>query len=201
MNCRFGAGMAVASTPTYRGGTKTFVSISDSANTTYRQEIYDYTGTLTTDTTDIRAGGASDGTTPIAWKVATTAGPTWWDPFECFEIVKWCAVTGSPITVSIPILSNASLTNAQIWPEVSYLGNSTCPIASLASGGTANILAAGTAWPGDSVSSWTTTGVSGPVKQTISATFTPQQVGYVRVKVKVAAPSLTVRIDPLLQGF
>lgn len=200
-NCLLGAGVTIAASPTFRGGAKTFVGISDSASTTCRQEIYDYPGTLTTDTTDIRSGGANDGTTPISWKVVTSANANWWDPFECFEIVKWCVATGSPITVSIAIMGNATLTNADIWPDVEYLGNASYPIASLASGGTANLLATGSAWPADSVSSWTTSGVTGPVQQTISATFTPQLVGYVRVKVKVARPNQTVRIDPLLQGF
>jgi hypothetical protein len=111
--------------------------------------------------------------------------------------------TGSPVTVSIPVLSNAALTNADIWPEVDYLGSSGVPISTLASGRVANLLSStsATAWPTDGTSNWTTTGIVGPVQQILSVTFTPQIAGFVRVKVKVAKPSQTVRIDPLLQGF
>lgn len=202
-NCKLGSGVTVAATPTTRGGAETYLTISDSANTTYRQEKYAYEGTLTADTTDVRSGGASDGTTPIAWKVVTTANADAAFPFECFEIAKWNGSVGSPITVSIPIMSNATLKTSDIWPEVEYLGNGSFPISSLASGRVADLLpsTAGSNWATDSVSSWTTTGVSGPVLQTLSVTFTPQQVGYVRVRIKVAKASQTVRIDPLLQGF
>lgn len=201
VNCKFGAGVTVAATPNNRGGSITYVSISDSSGTTYRQEKYDYRATLTTDTTDIRAGGASDGTTPIAWKVVTTANANWWDAFECFEILKWNSAVGSPITASVPVMSNATLTTADIWAEAEYLGDASSPRSLMATGGTADALATGSAWATDGVSSWTTTGVVSPVQQLLSVTFTPQQVGWVRIKVKVAKPSQTLRIDPLIQGF
>lgn len=203
VNCKFGTSSTVAATPTEPGGAETYVTISDSANTTYRQEKYAFEGILTTDTVDIRAGGASDGTTPISWEVVTTANANLQNPFTCMDIAKWNGTTGSPITVSVPVMSNATLTNADIWLEAEALDNASFPISSLTSGRVANLLptTSPTNWPLDVVSIWTTTGVSGPVQQTLSVTFTPQQVGYIRVKVRVAKLSQTVRIDPLLQGF
>ena len=202
-NCKLGSGVTVASAPGPVWGGSVRVQNSDSSNTTYRQELYASEGTLTTDTTDVRSGGASDGVTPIAWKVATTASATIVEPFETFEIAKWCGATGSAITASIPILSNQTLTNAQIWLEAEYLGTSGYPVTSMTSGRVANLLPSTTAaaWVTDGASVWTTTGITGPVQQTLSVTFTPQLPGIVRIKVKIAAASLTVRIDPKIQGF
>jgi hypothetical protein len=96
-------------------------------------------------------------------------------------------------------MSNATLTNADVWPEVEYLGSSGSPLGFVASGGLADPLATPAYWALDATSVWVTTGVSGPVQQTLSVAFTPQLVGYVRVRIKVAKASQTLRIDPLLR--
>lgn len=204
VNCKLGASVSVSAQS--QGGPgygEIQVINSDSSATGYRMEKYNYAGVFTTDTTDVRSGGASDGVTPIAWKVVTTANAQIAFPFECFEIVKWNGGVGSPITASIPVMSNATLTNADIWLDVEYLGSGSAPQASLQSGRVADLLGttSTTNWPTDSTSVWTTTGVTGPVQQMLSATFTPQMAGWVRIKVKIAKPSLTIRIDPLVQGF
>ena len=199
-NCKLGASVTVASGSAVPLSQRVDVINCDSGATNYRNERYDYAGTLTTDTVDIRSGGASDGTTPIAHKVITTANANSTFPFECFDILEWWGTgIGSSHTISIPIMSNATLTNANIWPEVEYLGSASFPQGSVASGGLADPLATPANWATDSVSSWTTTGVSGPVKQTLSVSFTPQQAGPIRVRIKVAVASQTLRIDPLLQ--
>ena len=204
INCKFGASVTLVGSGSQRGVGNVNMVISDSSNTSYNQQLINYTGTLTTDIVDVRSGGASDGTTPIAWKVVSTANSNWWDPFVCFEIDRWfpapgdTKTVGQSVTASVAIMSNATLTTAQIWPSVQYLGNSSYPISSEASGGTADPLASGSNWAIDSTSSWTTTGVSGPVQQTLSVSFTPQQVGWIRLKVKVAKASQTLRIDPLI---
>lgn len=201
LNCKLGAGVTVTAANTTPQSSRVDVINSDSGATGYRMERYRFAGTLTTDTVDIRSGGASDGVTPVAWKVTTNSntGPVY--SFECFEIATWCGQVGAPVTLAIPIMSNATLTNADIWPEVEYLGDATTPKASRVSGAPATALTAGTAWPLDGVSSWTTTGVTGPVQQVMNVTFTPRTVGDVRVKIKIAKPSLTVRIDPKPQGI
>ena len=72
-DCKLGSSVTVAATPAGPGRTETSLIRCDSGDTNYRTEKYSYMGVLTTETTIVRTGGASDGTTPIAWKVVTTA--------------------------------------------------------------------------------------------------------------------------------
>ena len=58
-------------------------------------------GLLTEETTIVRTGGATDGTTPIAWKVVTTANCVYSRPFECPPIAVWNDTTGSARTATI----------------------------------------------------------------------------------------------------
>lgn len=194
LNCRLGASVTVAGTPTVVGGRVT-VQISDSGATGYRQEIYDYAGTLTPETTIVETGGASDGVQALSWKVVSTANAKQIQPFQTFQIAQWNTSTGSSKTATIEIINDGTtLKNTEVWVEVEYLSSSSYPLASFVSSGT-DVLAAGTSIPTSSVT-WTTTGISSPVKQYLQVTFTPQMVGYVRATVYVGKASQTLYIDP-----
>jgi hypothetical protein len=201
INCKFGSGVTVAGAALNAAGPEVYVTNSDSANTTTRAEKYTYEGTLITDTTDVRSGGAAANGTAFAWEVTTTANNTKAFPFECPLIAVKSTLVGSTRTVSIPIMSNATLTNADVWPEVLYMGSTSTPLGTLANGRVADLLqtTTPTSWALDSVSSWTTTGVTGPVKQMLSVSFTPEQVGDYLIRIKIAKPSQTLRIDPMPQ--
>lgn len=197
VGCRLGASVTVSSAAGSPWNGTVDVIDCDSGATNYRTERYGFQATLTTETTDVRSGGASDGTTPFARKVVTNGNANAVFPFECIDIIQWVGSgLGSSKTASIAIMSNATLTNADIWPEVYYFGNASYPLQSIASGGLADPLASASNWATDGVSSWTTTGVSGPIQQTLSVSFTPQLAGYVRIRIKVAKASQTLRYDP-----
>lgn len=193
-NCKLGSSVTVAGAPAAPGGPFVDLINSDSAATGYRQERYRYQGTLTTETTVVRTGGANDGDTTISWKIVTTANAKRQSPFESFEIVRWFAAGAHTATFEV-ITDNVVLTNADLWVEAQYLGNSSYPISSLATTAPANQLTAGSNLTTSSAT-WTTTGLTTPKPQSAQVSFTSDLDGYVRFVFKVAKASTTVRIDP-----
>lgn len=137
------------------------------------------------------------GTETLTWKVTTTANANAPFPFECWPITIQNTTTGSAKTVTIhTVTDNVTLTNADIYLEVEYLGTGSSSRSSLATGASFPILATVANWATSSAS-WTTTGLTTPVKQDITVTFTPQVSGLFRIIVKIAKASTTVYVSPL----
>lgn len=196
-NCKLGASLTIAGVPTSPNSGQINVLISDSGTQQYRQERYTYHATLTSEIVVVPTlQQASDGTTALTWKIVTTANNSAVAPFETFTYGEWIDSVGSPITRTFEIINDATtLTNAEVWAEAQYLGSSATPVASLASSGPADILAAGSSLT-TSGAAWTTTGITTPVAQQVAVTFTPQMKGYVRIVFKVARASKTLWINP-----
>lgn len=170
--------------------------VSDGSATGYRQEIYSYGGTLTTETTIVRTGGASDGVQAISHKMVSGANAKKFTELEGFPYAIWNDVIGVPRTLTVEIINDGvTLKNDEVWLEAEYLGSATDPLASYVSNGVADVLAAGANLPTSS-ETWTTTGLTTPVKQYLQVTFTPQMKGFVRFLVKVARASKTVYVCP-----
>ncbi len=193
VNCKLGASVVVAATPTSRAGNTASLVVSDSGATGYRQERYLYEGTLTAETTFILTGGASDGVTPISWKVVSTANAKPLFPFESFPIAVWNTST-SLVTATVEIESNATLTNADCWLEVETLDTSGFPISAAHSSAPATPLTTASNLPTSSAT-WAG-GLGSAVKQYLQVTFTPALAGYVRGVVKVGKASQTLYINP-----
>ena len=187
--------MTIAANAASNGGLEATVIRSDSGDTNYRIEKYAFTGTQTTETTIVRDGGASDYTTPISWKVISTATCKPEVPFECLPISIWNETVGSPITVEVYAIKASGLpTNADIWIDVQYLGTSGSPIASKATSGKVDGLATPTTYSSDD-SIWggslTSPGVFG-----MEVTITPEEKGPITVYPRVGVASTTFYIDP-----
>ncbi|MDP2621472.1 MAG: hypothetical protein Q8P46_15095 [Hyphomicrobiales bacterium] len=190
-NCKLDATAVVAETPTGHGHDVVLIN-SDSGDTNYRTEKYSYAGTLTTETTIVRSGGASDGTTPIAWKLVTTANSELQAAFESLPITIWND-TLSEITLDIEGIwgDGAVPDNNEIWMEVDYLGDGDFPISSRVSTGLADFLATPAA-----LSAGSGTWGGSTTKFKMSATFTPAEKGPIMVRIFAAAASSTFYIDP-----
>jgi hypothetical protein len=171
----------------------------DSGDTNYRMWVEDYAGSIRSETTIVRTGGASDGTTGLSWKMASSANAEYpLITLDSPEIVRWNDTTGSAITVTVEVVTdNVTLTNAECWVEVQYLGTSGFPLGSFVSDAKADFLATA-ANQTSSSETWTTTGLGTPVKQKLSVTFTPQEKGYIHAVVKLAKASTTVYVCPKL---
>lgn len=172
----------------------------DSGDTNYRLWVQEYSGSIKTETTLVRTGGASDGTTGYSLVMATTANANASvAPLVSPEVSIWNDTTGGSKTVTVEILhdSATNLTDGEIWLEVQYLGTSGAPLGSFISDAKADILATA-ADQSASSETWTTTGMSNPNTQKLSVTFTPQEKGYIQAKVYLAKASKTVYVDPKL---
>lgn len=201
VNCKINASSTITTTNGNSGLHWHTVSLTncDSGSTGYRNERWTYTGSMLTDAAIYRLGGASDGVTPISHSYNTNAN-TQSLPFDAtlyldgLPIPQWNTLTGSSQTATIYILSSTTLTNADIWFELEYLGTSGFPISSFVSSVVATPLTTPTNYATDT-STWNG---SSATKQKMTVTFTPQKAGLVIARVKVAIQSTTVWVDPLL---
>ncbi len=191
-DCKLGSSVTVASIGSL-GGPRIDLIRCDAGATNYRSERYWFHGTQTIETTIVRTGGASDGTTPISWKLVTTANSKWVDPFESHLISIWNDTTGSAITVTLYGIwgGGAVPNNDDIWVEAEYLGASGNPQGSFITNSKADNLAAGSASSSDS-STWG----GSTTKFKMAVTFTPQMKGPINIVVKAAKASSTFYIDP-----
>lgn len=200
-NCRLPASWSgqLVSSKTQRGNWRVAMYNCDSADTNYRLWIESYPGTILSETTVVRTGGASDGTTGLSWKMVTASTANMLhSPLISDEIVQWNETTGSAITVTAEVVTdNVTLTDAEAWIEVAYLGTSGVPLATTVSDRVADVLGSA-ASQSSSSETWTTTGLTTPVKQKLSVTFTPAEKGFVHAVVKLAKASTTAYVCPKL---
>ena len=130
----------------------------DSGGAVYRNEVHATEGDMTTETVAVVASGASDGTTPVSWKIVTPAAGITLSPgysFEALPIAVWNSSTGSSRTVAVEAILNGAglLTNAGLWMEIQYLGTAGSTLASTVSTG-AGILGTASSLPASSAD-WT----------------------------------------------
>lgn len=195
--CKLGASVAVTTgTPVGQGGVRICMRDCDSAGTNYRIYDEDYGGAVQQETTIVRTGGASDGTTAFSRKAVTSAGASLEWPLLAFDAEFWNDSTGSSLTATAEtVTDNVTLTDAEAWIEIEYPAAATSPLASFVTDRVASRLAT----PANQTSSsetWTTTGLATPIKQALSAAFTPALKGPVRVRVYIGKPSTTVYVCP-----
>ena len=148
-NCKIDAAVTLVTRATAPVG-NLILFRTDSAETGHRAAIAgDYSGDLNTSTIVARTGGASDGTTPISWKLETTANAEWLIPLQALPIWKFNDTVDSNIEVTIegvadPRAFTALPTNKEFWIDLSYQGTSGSALG-VTKSGTTDIVAAGTA--------------------------------------------------------
>lgn len=201
LGCRLPSGWTGAVSSAACGTTDRIAMIDcDSAGTNYRQVFRDVAGSVYSETTNVRTGGATDGTTPFSYQMATnTAASEAGVQLRSPPIMFWNETVGSALTLSIEFLSNiaAGLDDSKIWLEVTYPSSASYSLTVPTRTQRADYFTAPTAHP-DSLASWGTTGFSTPKAQKLQATITPQMKGPISVVVCLAQPSIPVFIDPLV---
>ena len=198
INCKLGSGFAF-STGTHSGigGPEINFINCDSASTNYNYYRETAQGTIVDETTLVKTSGASDGTTPLSWKMVSNANSTLGWPLASAPIVTWNDNSGASKTATVEILrdSATNLKDDEIWVEVDYIANSGDPGGAAISDRKASPVATAADQASSSVD-WTTTGMSNPNKQKLTVTFTPQKRGAVRGRVMLAKASTTVYVNP-----
>jgi hypothetical protein len=193
IDCKLNAAVTKAA-PTSLSSPETDFLRSGSAGVNYAVSRHRHTGTLTEETTIVRSGGASDGTTPLAWKIVTTADAYYLLPFECPPIAFWNDTTGSAKTATIECIGTAIATDQEVWLDLEFLGDASSPLASFVNDGKVDLLATAA----NQTTSSATWGGALTGKFKINVTFTAQQKGWIYARVKCAKASSTFYIDPLI---
>lgn len=201
-NCKLGASVTLTTgTPVSSGGWRIRLDNCDSGATNYKMTRHSYEGDITQEIVIVRTGGASNGTTPLSWKMVTSANSKFWDPLGFSvgpPIPVWNDNSGSSKTATVEVVTdNVTLTDAEAWIEIEYLGSSSVPQSSFVTDRAADTLATG-ANQATSTATWNTTGLGTPVKQKLAVSFTPQMKGLIQVKVLLAKASTTMYVDPLV---
>lgn len=197
VDCKLGASVTVSGAPSGPGCSLNLIRC-DSGATNYRDERYWYEGTQTVETTIVRTGGATDGATPIAWKLVTTANSKWVSPFESQPIAIWNDLTSAITTLTIygTTTGGGVPNNDDIWVEVEYLGSSSTPQGSFVTTTKANNLAASVTTNNSSDASTWGGGGAGNGFKIVVPSFTPGMKGPLNITIKVAKASATYYIDP-----
>lgn len=200
VDCKLGSSVSLTSGSHAGRGVIIEMVNCDSADTNYRFQRVTYPATEVQETTIVRSGGASDGTTSFSRKITTTANAKSLFPYESMPIEFWNETVGSAITLTVAVLTDGvTLTDAEAWIEVEYLGTSGVPLGLFEDDRASDIVFATPANQAtDSGSTWTTTGLGSPVKQALAVTVTPQEKGVVRVTVCLAKASTVMYYDPMV---
>lgn len=161
----------------------------------YGLKVIDGAGTIDHETTIVKSGGASDGTTSISWKMVAVAGVSY--PAAALispEILFWNDQTGVSKNFAIDIMSDGGLTDADVWIEVNAASSGSSPLGTLYSD-RCDVLTAAASQTSSSAG-WTTTGIASPSAQKLDVSFTPQAKGWLAARVFLAKASATVYVDP-----
>lgn len=167
----------------------------DSGSTNYRMIGTGYNGTLRSETTIVRTGGATDGVTPLSWRMETGVQSYPVTSLRTDPIAIWNSTTSS-ITATVEVITdNVTLKDDECWIEVGYLDDIGTPLGAFISDEKSSQLVAGTNQT-TSTETWTTTGLTTPVKQKLSVTFTPDKLGFIYAIVHLARSNAVVYVDP-----
>lgn len=167
-------------------------------NAAYDFHEVSFEGTTSDETTVVRTGGASDGTTPISMKMVSSAGAVdriW--ALESPAIHGWTdSTTEKTFTVEVIHDSVTALQNDEIWMEFEYAVDNTS-----GRGGVTRTRCMPLAAAADITSSaetWTTTGLTNPNTRKLSVTVTPGKAGPIAARVYIAKASTTAYVDPMI---
>jgi hypothetical protein len=201
-NCRLPAGWSggVYAPSSAVSGVRVEMYNCAAGDTNYAMWVEDHYGSTKHETTVVRTGGASNGTTPISWRMASSSSCVF--PVGVLvspEIVAWNTSVGGSLTATVEIVHDSvtALNDDEVWLEVEHSNDASTPLTAVVNDAKSNVLATGTAQTSSS-ETWTTTGLTNPNTRKLSVTFTPQNVGFVHARVYVAKASATVFVDPKL---
>lgn len=188
-NCKLGAGVVLGLSASSSAQSFMRLVNSDSSNTNYRYAFSTFFGLTVQETTIVRTGGSTDGTTPISWNITTNASTNATAPFFSDIISQWNDTVGT-ITANIYLTSNTVLDNSKVWVEWEDAGTSGFPL------GVAVLTRAPfLSSPSTLTSDTSTWGGSITNKYVISSTLTPQNKGPLKARIYVSVPSTTLYVD------
>lgn len=184
----------------------------DDGDTNYSVIVHDKYGDLVSETSIVKTGGASDGTTPISWRATSHNGsnanqvaPVF--PLSCFRLPEIASefidTPGVQKTLTIDIAHEGAsdLNDDEVWVEVQYLGQLGSPQQSLPSTTVSDRKATPATDAAAQESSSATWSDGSPTfrKQKLVVSFTPSARGVAIATVCLAKSGTTIYVDPVAQ--
>jgi len=162
-----------------------------------RSTAYSYAAQLRPNQTIVRTDGYTRFGTPESWRIATTAENNA-AAFVTPDITFDNLITGTELTARVQILidSLTALTVADAWLELSSLDTEDSACATLHTAEQVPLFATTVLEHSDLT--WDTPGLTNPQPRALTATFTPAQPGRIAARVRIAKPSATIYVDPVL---
>lgn len=160
--------------------------------------VEDYYGTILTEATVVLTGGATDGVTPVSWKMASNGSAKY--PGGCLEsppidLFFGTSDVGVSKTITVEIVTDGvTLKDDEIALDLVAQTTSGSPLATRSSTAKSNPLSAGSNVT-TSTATWTTTGLTSPTKQKLTLSVTPAYEGPAMAVVKLCKASTTVFVD------
>lgn len=192
-NCKMPASWSGSLSPSAPAAPRARLSMQacDSGSTVSRFETRSYAGQVLSESVIKRTAGAS-----TSWKMVSTANAEFPAiPLHSPEIYFYNTTTGAAVTLTVEVLTdNITLTDQEAWVEVMAANTASSVLGTWTSDASAALSTA--ASQPTSSEAWTTTGITTPVKQKLSVTFTPQVTGDFVAVVKLARASTTMYVDP-----
>lgn len=124
----------------------------DTGGNIYNHSRLWYEGQQLVNTSAVRTGGASDGTTAYSWQITTNANTNKAMCFECLPIQIWNTVTGSNRTVTIEAcyVGTSLPINTDIWIDTVYYGTAGSVVGTTNSTTIATVLSSTSSWSASS---------------------------------------------------
>jgi len=137
-------------------------SCSQSGNTLPSIYRLGSVGSHTDDTVVTLTGSfaaTADGSTPYSRRYDSLANNSFLSPLQGIPIPVWSNTAGVSLTVKFKGLFNGAAlpTNADVWVNATYMGNSGDPLATFATSRKGLLTASGTAWVANTTDPWTAT--------------------------------------------
>jgi hypothetical protein len=169
-----------------------------SDNKTYDFYEKSYEGQIDDETTIIRTGGASDGTTSQSWKMVSTANVL--DNFLALEsppIAAWNTfAVEKTFTVECLVDSATNLQNDEIWMELEYPADNSSGLGAVAKDKCAILGTPADKSAGVGDENWETGSMSNPNSFKCAVTVTSGKAGPVTARIYLAKASTTIYVDP-----
>ena len=161
IDCKLHASVIKSSVPAGSGTAQIDFIRSGASGVNYTVHRQRYSGLLVEEVSVVRIDGASDGVTPIAWRIDITANCNYSLPFDCPPIAVWNDTPGVPVTATVEGIwqGGALPLDTDIWVEYEYLGDASSPLGSFVADCAANLLTATVSQDGSSAA-WSIPGTA-----------------------------------------
>jgi hypothetical protein len=187
-NCKFNSSASLMAGPlsSVNSNTVEFINCTGPAG----QQDYFVTayGTTGRESTIILSGGPGYSRKYVSNSQASVYTPHWHD------LYIWNTFTSGSHTVTVQIISSATLNNNQIWGELEFLQDSGDLLSGFTNDWIATPLTTAAAQTSSSAT-WASSPAT-PVTQQLSFTFSPLTAGLVRVRVYIGTTTSPIYINP-----